>query len=171
MHHQDRVHQVKQFLDSLNEDQLDTLDLILLQVSYSSDVAHFVRGQILQIEQTKFEKCACGEDHSNPDAFKKPVKPNAATEHQGRPIEDVPVPEDLFKDKITTPDNEVVEVGSRRWYQLLVEYRLREEMTATDGTRALSCVCGMAYQSLQDRMLRPAGIEGCSGCQQKSAWG
>lgn len=172
MHHQDRIHQVKQFLDSLNEEQLEALDLVLLHVIHSEgDVAHFMRGQIIQIAQTKFDRCQCGEKHSDPDAFKKPVEPNTATEHKGRPIEDVPVPEDLYKDWITTPSNEVVGVGSQRWKELLREYNLIETPAGEGDVRTFTCACGMIYQSLQDRMLRPKGIEGCSGCQQKSAWG
>jgi len=31
--------------------------------------------------------------------------------------------------------------------------------------------CGMPYPSLEDRMLKPPGIDGCHGCQQKSATG
>lgn len=31
--------------------------------------------------------------------------------------------------------------------------------------------CGMGYVSLDDRMLRRPGVDGCSGCQQKSAFG
>lgn len=31
--------------------------------------------------------------------------------------------------------------------------------------------CGMYYLSLEDRMLKPPGIEGCSGCQWKSGHG
>lgn len=31
--------------------------------------------------------------------------------------------------------------------------------------------CGLQYVSLADRMLRPPGIDGCGGCQNKSAHG
>ena len=31
--------------------------------------------------------------------------------------------------------------------------------------------CGMGYVSLEDRMLRPPGIDGCGGCRLKSAHG
>lgn len=31
--------------------------------------------------------------------------------------------------------------------------------------------CGIEYQSLDDRMLRPPGVNGCGSCQQKAAWG
>lgn len=49
----------------------------------------------------------------------------------------------------------------------MIEYGLQR---AEDGK--LYCTgCGMEYQSLDDRMLKPPGVSGCSGCQQKSAWG
>jgi hypothetical protein len=31
--------------------------------------------------------------------------------------------------------------------------------------------CGAQYVSPQDRALKPKGVNGCSGCQQKAAWG
>lgn len=31
--------------------------------------------------------------------------------------------------------------------------------------------CSQPYQSIEDRMLRPPGIEGCGGCIQKAKWG
>lgn len=31
--------------------------------------------------------------------------------------------------------------------------------------------CGKQYVSIEDRALRPEGVEGCTGCQQKAKWG
>lgn len=31
--------------------------------------------------------------------------------------------------------------------------------------------CGSDYPNLADRMLRPPGVDGCGGCQQKAMWG
>lgn len=58
----------------------------------------------------------------------------------------------------------------------MIEYNLRfpkeGEVETSPGERPVICVgCNMLFQSLEDRMLRPAGIDGCFGCQRKSATG
>lgn len=47
------------------------------------------------------------------------------------------------------------------------EYGLRRD---NDG-KLICTECGQGYVSLDDRMLRPPGARGCSGCQQKAKWG
>jgi hypothetical protein len=57
------------------------------------------------------------------------------------------------------------------------ERRIREQfekygVTLTGNGTEIKCNnCLMTYVSLADRMLRPPGVDGCGGCQQKGAWG
>lgn len=181
MSYTDSVHKVKDFLDGLDRDGLEALDIIMRSVIVQPDTAHMVRGQVTQIAHKKFDICPCGEDHDPAKEFqtpllpqqKAPTIPNAATEQGGRQIEDVELPESFNRNTITTPDNEVVELDSDRYNELLTEYDLRVliEDESEPTVRKFMCACGIIYQSLQDRMLKPPGVIGCSGCQQKGAWG
>lgn len=71
-----------------------------------------------------------------------------------------------------------VQLCSDHWHDLighptvdaafLEEYNLNRQI----GQRQVTCRgCGLLYISLEDRMLKPPGIDGCSGCQQRSAQG
>lgn len=174
MHMTDNTHAIKQFFDSLNEEQLRSLDLLLANCDDARTVMFF-RGRIEMLQQIKFDICPCGTNHDDelesmgqPD--KPPVQPNATTEHKGRPVEDVPLPADLIKAREEFDDEAA----------LMAEYRIEENPdhgknplefgpAAASPFRCIDCHIGVA--SLADRMLRKPGIEGCSGCQQKSAWG
>lgn len=163
MHTQDNSHAIKQLLDDLNEDQLLALDLMLINASSPTANGYF-HGLISMMLQIKFDVCACGEKHNPEDEFpdvpvsKPPTVPNEATEHKGKSIEDVDLP---------------LAVGSTEWHAKLEEYNIVVIYQSHDsGAYELRCDgCNKAYPSIEDRMLRPPGIEGCEGCQQKSAWG
>lgn len=49
----------------------------------------------------------------------------------------------------------------------LIEYNLK----VTDDGKLICAGCGMPYVSLDDRMQRAPGPEGCHGCKHKAAWG
>lgn len=49
---------------------------------------------------------------------------------------------------------------------------LYQKVHSPQGASPFRCAnCGIGIASLKDRMRRPKGIDGCSGCQQESAWG
>lgn len=180
-HTQDNTHAVRMLLEDLSQDHLKALDLILVAVMEHPDYnGAYFRGQITQLLHIKHDVCPCGLDHDPTKALQlpeitrpgAPEQPNQETELKGRPIEDIHIP-DLDRQVITTPDNEIVEIGSERWDQLLSDYTLLP-VWAEGGERIvyLQCTgCGAQYFSIQDRMLKPAGPEGCDGCIQKEKWG
>lgn len=163
MHHQDSIHAVKQFLDELNENQLEVLDLILTQSIQTEGMAgQHVRGQIRQILQIKYDICACGESH-NPDEILRedrgPTIPNQDTTHKGKPIQDVELSDDLTDESLTQEE----------YLEVCEKFNVRPK---ANGTPKVICNgCETEYVSLEDRMRRKPGIDGCSACQQKSAWG
>lgn len=49
---------------------------------------------------------------------------------------------------------------------------LREYNMVLDTAGHLACAgCGTPSVSMEDRMLRPPGVKGCSTCQEKAKWG
>lgn len=141
------------FMDELNEEQLATFNEMMNVVSGNEAYAHFLLGASTTILRVKFGSCPCGEDHSSPAhplieqtraemGVQVPVQVPVKVEHAVAPV--LSVDEDLMKEYTLAPNNH--------------------------GT--LSCTgCGMDYQSLDDRMLRNPGPDGCSGCQYKSGHG
>lgn len=63
--------------------------------------------------------------------------------------------------------------------EMALQYGIEDawEQLAGDGKEILKFVgwqcnnCGKIYSSLQDRMMKPPGIEGCDGCIHKVKWG
>jgi hypothetical protein len=171
MHVQDNTHAVKQMLNNLSADDLKALDMLLVTCFSEVNIGYF-RGQITQLLEKKYEVCPCGVNHEEEFKTDQPKTESVSKDDrliEGMP-EDMKLPKDFATDYVTLPDNEVVEIGSPRFNKLLDLYNLT--LTGDDTGRTFyRCICGVDYQSLPDRMLRPPGVEGCSGCQQRSAWG
>jgi hypothetical protein len=160
---QDNMHAIRSLLDDLDSEQLDALDTMLANMLTNTayNVA-FMRGQIMMRRWAAYDVCPCGEEHD----------PDKALAAETGPVEPVmEVPNNLMDQIITTPGNEEVEVGSDRWKALMDEYNL--VLTGDDeGRQWHECKgCSKTYPSLQDRMLKPVGVAGCEGCQQKAMWG
>lgn len=143
MHQQAFAHEVKQFLDSLDMDQLDTLDSMLLASSASDKNAYHWRGQITMLRQEKFDICPCGESHEIPDSLQM---------------------SDGFEGRENSREVDKCQLD-------LVEYGCDINPEDQDGRSIVCLGCGTVYQSLEDRMLRPPGVKGCSPCQQKAKFG
>lgn len=63
-------------------------------------------------------------------------------------------------------DKTVKEIISEFDVEKMAKYNL------VDDHGQIVCLnCGMEYASLEDRMRRAPGIEGCSGCLEKEKWG
>jgi hypothetical protein len=58
------------------------------------------------------------------------------------------------------------EQDSPEYQAALKEYNMEHR----DG-RLFCAGCGLEYTSMNDRMLRQPGPDGCHGCKQKAAWG
>jgi len=183
-HTQDNTHAVRMLLEDLNQDQLEALDLLVSAVMVHPEYdGGYFRGQITQLLHIKYDMCPCGLDHDPTKSLQlpevtrpgSPVMPNEDTALKGRPIEDVEIPPELNKQLISTPDNEVVEIKSDRWDELLVKYNLIAVFDYIHDAERLAYVqckgCQTTYVSLRDRMLKPPGVKGCEGCQQQEKWG
>lgn len=142
------THKVGELLDALNADQLHTLDHLLAAARRSKHVCGYVRGQIDLIREQKFNICRCGTNHDEEIAQEfTSLVPEVGPDPQMSPEEE----QDLMGKYRVMP----VPADLREVYP--TEYRCAD--------------CFTPIVSLQDRMLRNPGIEGCSGCQQASGTG
>ena len=129
----------------------------------------FFRGRVEMLQQMKFNLCPCGINHDKElEGFGNhehpPTAPNASDEHQGRQVEDVKLPGetvDFQEDRQAFMEEYGIEPNP--------DHGKASGPIAPSPFRCKGCNIGVA--SLADRMLRPPGIGGCTGCQQKSAWG
>lgn len=126
---------------------------------YPSHLEGFISGVL----QYKHGVCTgCGKNHDDLSA----LVPDA-----DKPADDDTEQLELFGEAGPTIARELHDYEAK-----MNEYNLRlpreGEVDARSDERPVICVdCGALYQSLEDRMLRPAGIDGCYGCQHKSAHG
>lgn len=73
-----------------------------------------------------------------------------------------------FEDDTLPREEALAKWGVREYNQGDIDAGL----TMQPGEKPVICInCSMLYQSLEDRMLRPPLIDGCTGCQHKSAHG
>lgn len=153
MQMEQHAHDASTFLESLTEEQLRGFRGILAAIRVGGeDASTYFIGLAGGIMSVKFGVClACSKKHDEELA------------HMAGPVAEPPVappaeapPEPLMPDM--TEDERAI---------LMEEYGIEE---GEDGK--LHCKnCMIHVASLQDRMLRKPGVDGCSGCQQKSAWG
>jgi len=76
--------------------------------------------------------------------------------------------EELARMAAPGPEDQVYEFGDEKWTTLAIEYGV-EPTGVAEQVRCSNC--GQQYVSLEDRMLRKAGKEGCNGCIEKEKWG
>lgn len=166
MHVQDYKHSLQRFLDSLNEDQMDTFRMILLGgIQTEGDSLHYLIGMCDQIGKAKFNFCLCGEKHDPNDLL-------GDEEDEAKS----PTPEELTA-------NHAAGLGEPSWiesdgpdltdHDTYVMYCEQYNVVAGGmGNGKVFCNgCGAEYVSLEDRMLRKPGVEGCGGCQHKEKFG
>lgn len=135
------------FMDELTKEQLHTFHEICHIMMTNEGYAHFLIGCSSTIMRLKHDTCPCGNDHE---------KLNAEMLEQTRAEMNIPSQVERTISTAATVD----------------EGLMKEYMLAPNDHGTLSCTgCGMDYQSLDDRMLRNPGMDGCSGCQYKSGHG
>lgn len=135
------------FVSDLTKEQLKTF-IEMLQCfdgETGTGYVNFMMGRAATIMEIKHNCCpGCGEDHFSVAAL------DDLREEMG-----LPVPNGKPTPKVQ-PERDAA----------MTEYG----MIAIDGQ--LQCEgCGLHSVSMEDRMLRPPKMDGCSGCQQKSAFG
>lgn len=147
----DGVHKINELLDALNDEQLATLDNLIFASSRSKSSAAHLRGQIDVIREVKFGTCRCGTNHEEEFAaeFTTPEQP---------------VPDDAAD----ADHRAMLDAGAMAAYKV---EPVPEDLADEYPTKFRCSECFIPIVSLEDRMLRPKGIDGCSGCQQASATG
>lgn len=145
-------HDIENFFDGLDKDQLVTLRLIL-RFTHSEGYAEYAAGHIGAILKYKFKVCGCGRDH---DA-------------ELLSMDETPQPSEPDVVSVTVDPDEVLEhYGMRLPTQADYDAGLQHG----DDEEPVICVgCGALSQSLLDRMLKEPGVKGCPGCQEKAKWG
>lgn len=171
----DYYHSLARMFDSFNKEQLETFRTMmhgLLQISDGPVQANLAlyEGMIVGILHSKFNVClACNRDHDEVMAQQMEAQ---ALQEETPPAMDGGDP---FKPAQPTADLQIDQVGILSDAQLaaMEEYNLDDVRSAEDG-RLLGFICincGMRYVSIEDRMRRPTGKAGCSGCVNKEKWG
>lgn len=139
---------VARLFRELSADHLDTLALMFGLMANTPNAATFYEGFARAILAERHDRWpGWGEDEKAPITVSI-TSDGITAEVNSNPLHD-PAP---------APANES---------DKLIEYGLTREPNGR-----LSCTnCGVVYISLEDRMRRAPGPEGCSGCIQKSKWG
>jgi hypothetical protein len=160
MHFQASVHEVKQLISDLSEEQLKTLNMIVVNSSQSEWAAAVVVGRIEGELQHRFDVCPCGDKHDTDDLLTHAPEPAKAE------VKIDPESEAAMEMMYRGADG--FDLASDEYLKSCETYGVRP----INGGPKVECKsCGTVSVSLEDRMLRRPGVEGCSGCQQKSAWG
>jgi hypothetical protein len=159
MQQQSLRHEVQSFVDNLDEDGLRVLRAIVHAASGDENYGSFVQGCLTTMLHVKYGLCAaCGKNHDKEllgdTSSAEPVQVSDGTEQPALDEESSPA----------------------EWAATMAEYNLRlpnpGEVDHTPDEKPVICIgCNTLYQSLEDRTLRPKGVDGCWGCQHKAAFG
>lgn len=179
MHQQIDAHAIQKFINEQDEEGLKTLSLIILQCQSKRNISYLI-GRIDARAEYKFKKCPCGTEHEDLDDVLK-EDPAAEADRRHYAGEDEPaMATDKFVETLVemNKDESLEELGRLREMK---KYGIEphpdfgmeewEEKYEVRPAPFRCSNCGQNYQSLEDRMLRPPGIDGCSGCKIKSAHG
>lgn len=149
MEGEDKGHKILDILNGLDGDQLATLRWMFHHMSQNPFMSAFYEGIVCVLGGTKRNVClACNVNH-DVSAFapetpaEPPATPPANTTPLAAPVEDA----------------------------VLKAYNLRLAPDASNPNRVQCLGCDAFYVSLDDRMLRNPGADGCDGCKQKAKWG
>ena len=147
---QANIHTSYAFLEALPEEHLRELRIILLGISNQSSMADFFAGLTTAMMKSKFGVCAaCGEKHDS--------VPEAWSQELGL----APKPGESWTDFMSRIPSEFSNNAANYGMSFV----------PNDWPKVRCEGCGTISASLEDRMRRPAGVGGCSTCQQKQKWG
>lgn len=196
--HEASQHAVNRLIVDMDADQLEAMELIFQGLSHSDNanmLAGYLAGRIATIRDFKFKVCAaCGRDHdAEAEAVVEGTCPSCgstdpglhpATQADGGEVTlcshafHTPLPPHVAARRGIPAKRDWTPVGSTAklamWEtEYMKEYSLddlREEGSfALLGFVCLGCT--QRYSTIQDRMIREPGVEGCGGCKQKAKWG
>jgi hypothetical protein len=181
MHRMEDEHAIRDLFSSLEKEELETF-LMVLRRSSNKQINAYYQGRIEALLETLHDCCPCGTDHNAPptvEDVQTTLDPEEAFPHGPHATFEMDPEEVAEMNEETaasgmTDDEEIL---------LMEQYTLEPDpmfgapwdelkMDRSIPPSKFRCtVCGMGYSSLEDRMRRPAGIDGCTGCQRKSAQG
>lgn len=142
----DMIHRVSDLIDSLNDEQLGTLEYLTMALCNDPSYAGYVHGQVDTVRELKFGTCRCGTDHDEELA-----------QEFSTPPENQP--------DIETTHKDYLDAGAMKKYH--IEF-VPDDLNDVYPTKYRCANCFTPIVSIEDRMLRAPGIDGCSGCQQMS---
>lgn len=176
MANESATHGIISFIESLNEDHLDTMSMLLLSVNGEGGdlLGAQLNGMIRQIMKFKYGRCQCGKRHESLDGIsleETAVKP-AANETKLR--DDFSGAQTSWPEgyeSVAQPSPEpadpliVLAAAAEKEFDLLKQYNLYKHSSGK-----LTCIgCGLEYISLRDRMVKEPND--CHGCQLKAGHG
>lgn len=184
-------HDMHEWIESLDEHGLKMLRSLLYDYSDHTSAAYLI-GFAGLVMQKKFNICAaCGKNHDDitvEDVIGKSHEGNSAHVGQAEPDygpDGTPLPPASGTIKDPMPQRgdtvthgkafeemsgpELLATVPKKVQDQMDEYRL--DFIEFQWPKVLCKGCGMEYVSLEDRMLKAPGIEGCTGCSHKGAWG
>lgn len=176
MHRQDEVHRRNAFLDKLNEDDIDLLDTIVFLCRENKQFSAYMRGQIAMFRMHKFGTCTCGVNHAeeakemlnNPPSEDRDSLTKEVIEKDD-PDDD---PEGIYEPEIVEDGNAALRAASSEFDQAAERADNMKKYGLEEWDGKYRCTnCHLSYESVEDRMLRSPGIDGCHGCQHKAATG
>lgn len=159
-------HDVLRFFDELSSEQLVTFRMLIHHCASDETgrYASHLEGLISGILQYKHGLCmGCGKKHDDPSELLKEGLPNTVEKDDPLLIKDGTEQLELFA-QASDFDENMEKFGMRLPQEGEVEAQPEEKPVICTG-------CGALYQSLEDRMLRAPGVDGCYGCQHKAAHG
>lgn len=191
MHRTEETHRVRDFLNGLDKEQLEVLEIMLQACNQKRNISHFI-GRITVIQEYKFNECPCGEDHSKlPEdmgehaeqipEMRDPEEEAEERHYAGEEEAGAGDADDFMETlvRVVGVGNEVGEAATEA--DIMAKYGIEEDPRypaknwgVEDGPapQPFRCInCGQGYASIADRCLRPPKLDGCSGCQLKSAHG
>lgn len=161
-------HQIKDFMTSLDEEQLRTLILVIEGIMDSDKpgkIGGYLVGRAASILEAKFGNCAaCGGKHEDASSLVD-AEPSTVPEH-------VLARRKLDEAGDYTPIGSTLELDPAE--KAIMEIYGLDDLREQDTFKLVAFVClgcGQQYPSISDRMMQPPGVEGCSGCQQKAKFG
>jgi hypothetical protein len=138
-------------VSQMDAESLAVFKMLIEDISQNESLAHYMIGWISAMLINEHKVCEhCGVKHDDP------------FDHAAAFTENRPQPNPALG-----PDTE-------EGRKAMEDYNLDDLRTEEDRETVIGFVCkgcGQRYVSIEDRMLRAPGPEGCGGCQQKAKWG
>ena len=144
------------FLEKQSDEELMLIERMLLAALDSQHYVGYMRGQIDMLRERKFSVCRCGTNHEK-----------EASDALGEAAEAVSTEVVENAANVADEPEEDTEFLMAKYSVQVVPSDLEEHYP----TKYRCSVCFTPIVSLEDRMRRPPGTPGCSGCKSFNSQG